>query len=48
MLLDEIRDCGGSGAQEISYNGDPDIKFELLGREWLLGVKIGQQASNTG
>ena len=44
-LLAAIRDRGGTGVQEISFNGEPDIKFRLIGRDWLLGVKIGQSSS---
>ncbi len=44
-LLNVISAFGGSGAQEVSYNGEPDIQFELLGETWLLGVKIGSTSS---
>ncbi|GAI47074.1 unnamed protein product, partial [marine sediment metagenome] len=33
---------GGSGISEVSYISVPDIVFSLLGREWLLSVKIGE------
>jgi N-6 DNA Methylase len=44
-LLSAIQEHGGAGVQEVSFNGEPDIVFTLLGREWILGVKIGQTAA---
>lgn len=41
-LLDVIRAAGGTGVQEVEYNSVPDVQFELLGRTWLLSVKIGE------
>jgi hypothetical protein len=41
-LLAIIREKGGSGVQEVRYDSVPDIRFEFLGREWLLSVKLGE------
>jgi len=41
-LLGIIREKGGSGVQEVRYNSVPDIRFDFLGMEWLLSVKLGE------
>ncbi len=41
-LMDVIRDRGGSAVSEVHYVSQPDIIFDLLGRKWLLAVKIGE------
>src|SRR4051794_38944659 len=41
-LLKLISQAGGTGVQEVQYNSAPDIQFELLGRTWLLSVKVGE------
>ena len=40
-LMDIIRERGGEGVQEVSFNSVPDIVFGLDNRKWLLSVKIG-------
>ena len=43
VLMDIIRALGGSAVSEIEYpTSEPDIIFELLGRRWILSVKIGE------
>lgn len=37
-----ITNAGGSAVSEISFNGEPDILFDLIGREWVVSVKIGE------
>src|SRR6267143_919466 len=44
-LLKIISEKGGSGVSEITFNSVPDIKFELLGSDWLLSVKVGDTAA---
>ena len=44
-LIDFIKAQGGSGVSEVSYISVPDIVFSLLGRDWLLSVKIGEDVS---
>jgi len=41
-LIDVIRQNGGSGISEISFNAEPDIVFDFIDRKWLLGVKLGE------
>jgi hypothetical protein len=41
-LIDVIRDREGTGVSEVTFNTEPDIIFKLLGRDWLLGVKIDE------
>jgi N-6 DNA Methylase len=41
-LLKVISEKGGSGVQEVSYNSFPDIIFNLIDRQWILSVKIGE------
>ena len=41
-LLDIIREKGGTGVQEVTYNSVPDIQFTFLGEPWLLSVKVGE------
>jgi hypothetical protein len=43
--MDVIRSHGGGGVSEVKYNSQPDIQFELLDRDWLLSVKIGESVS---
>lgn len=42
FIIDVIRRHGGKGISEVKYNSEPDIIFELLDREWILSVKIGE------
>jgi hypothetical protein len=44
-LMKFIKESGGSGVQEICFNTEPDIIFQLLDRKWLLSVKIGEDTS---
>src|SRR5437899_6162978 len=37
-----ITTAGGSAVSEVTYNSEPDIIFDLIGREWVLSVKIGE------
>lgn len=37
-----IAAAGGSAVSEVSFNSEPDIIFDLIGREWVLSVKIGE------
>ena len=32
----------GSGVSEVRYKSQPDVVFSLLGREWILSVKLGE------
>jgi predicted RNA methylase len=41
-LLELIREKGGTGVQEVTYNSVPDIQFSFLNQEWLLSVKLGE------
>jgi type I restriction-modification system DNA methylase subunit len=41
-LIDLIRQVGGTGVQEINFDTEPDIVFELRDRKWILSVKIGE------
>jgi hypothetical protein len=41
-LINCIKEQGGSGVSEVCYNSVPDIVFNLLNRDWLLSVKIGE------
>ena len=41
-LMFFIKEQGGSGVSEVSFNSVPDIIFSLLNRDWLLSVKIGE------
>jgi hypothetical protein len=41
-LMDIIRERGGTGVSEVSFNSEPDIVFTYLEREWICGVKIGE------
>ena len=41
-LLQIIKEKGGSGVSEVSYNSVPDIEFDFIGQRWLLSVKIGE------
>ena len=41
-ILDMIRDHGGVGVQEVTYNSEPDIVFTYLDRPWFMSVKIGE------
>ncbi|MBM3471737.1 MAG: SAM-dependent DNA methyltransferase [Armatimonadetes bacterium] len=43
-LMQAIRQAGGSGVQEVRFNSEPDIVFDLCGHRWLLSVKIGEDA----
>jgi hypothetical protein len=40
-LIEIVRDFGGKGVQETSFDTYPDIVFQLGGRSWILSVKIG-------
>jgi hypothetical protein len=42
FLMDVIRRHGGAGVSEVKYNSEPDIVFDLVGRKWILGVKLGE------
>lgn len=42
FLMDAIRRQGGAGVSEVKYNSEPDIVFDLVGRKWILGVKLGE------
>jgi hypothetical protein len=44
-LIDSIRERGGRGVSEISFNSEPDIIFDLLNRKWLRSVKIGEDVT---
>jgi hypothetical protein len=37
-----IASAGGSAVSEVTYNSEPDIIFDLIGREWVMSVKIGE------
>lgn len=37
-----ITAAGGSAVSEVAYNSEPDIIFDLIDREWVLSVKIGE------
>jgi hypothetical protein len=41
-LINFIKENGGSGIQEVSFNSEPDILFKLFNRDWLLSVKLGE------
>jgi type I restriction-modification system DNA methylase subunit len=41
-LMDVIRSRGGQGVQEIQFNSEPDILFDLGGYSWFLSVKMGE------
>lgn len=41
-LIDVIGDREGTGVSEVTFDTEPDIIFKLLGRDWLLGVKIDE------
>ena len=43
-LMRIIGEEGGLGVSEITFNSVPDIVFDLLGRQWLLSVKIGESS----
>lgn len=43
LILDIIRDRGGVGVQEVTYNSEPDIVFTYLDRPWFMSVKIGEK-----
>jgi type I restriction-modification system DNA methylase subunit len=42
ILIQIIKEHGGSGIAQVLYNSEPDIVFNLFGQEWLLSVKIGE------
>jgi len=42
VLIQFIKEHGGTGVSEVKYNSEPDILFELRERSWLLSVKIGE------
>lgn len=42
IIIEVIESFGGSGVQEVSFNSEPDILFDLRGQRWLLSVKIGE------
>jgi len=42
ILIDIIKKFGGSAVQEIKYNSQPDIVFNLVETQWILSVKIGE------
>jgi len=42
VLTQTIERLGGSGVQEINFNSEPDIVFDLRDRRWLLSVKIDE------
>jgi hypothetical protein len=42
VMIDIIRRHGGKGISEVKYDSEPDIIFELLNRQWILSVKIGE------
>jgi len=42
FLMEAIRRQGGAGVSEVKYNSEPDIVFDLVGRKWILGVKLGE------
>ncbi|NPV30470.1 MAG: N-6 DNA methylase [Firmicutes bacterium] len=44
-MMEIVREVGGTAVQEVSFNSEPDIVFDLAGRRWLLGVKIGDDAA---
>lgn len=44
-LIKVIKDAGGSGVSEVSFNSEPDIVFEMGGKQWLLSVKIGESTA---
>lgn len=41
-LIEQIEAQGGEGVSEVSYTSVPDVVFTLLGRNWLLSLKIGE------
>jgi len=41
-LIEIIKQHGGTGVSEVTYNSEPDIIFELLDRKWILGLKLGE------
>jgi len=42
FLIGVIKSHGGTGVSEVKYNSEPDIVFDLVGRKWILGVKLGE------
>jgi hypothetical protein len=42
ILIQFIKEHGGSGVSEVKYNAEPDIIFRFQERQWILGVKIGE------
>ncbi|MFX1344630.1 MAG: class I SAM-dependent DNA methyltransferase [Promethearchaeota archaeon] len=42
LLINIIKDRGGTGVSEIKINSEPDIIFNLYGIKWILSVKIGE------
>jgi hypothetical protein len=42
VLIQIITENGGSGVSEVRYKSQPDVVFSLLGREWILSVKLGE------
>lgn len=42
FLMEAIKRQGGAGVSEVRYNSEPDIVFDLVGRKWILGVKLGE------
>ena len=44
-LIELIEAQGGSGVSEVSYASVPDIVFNLLNRNWLLSVKVGEDVA---
>ena len=42
ILIQVIKEHGGTGVSEIKFNSEPDIVFDYQERKWLLSVKIGE------
>jgi len=42
ILMQIIKERGGTGVSEVKFNSEPDIVFEFLDRKWIMGVKIGE------
>jgi len=42
ILIQIIKDHGGTGISEVKFDSEPDILFEFQDRKWIMGVKIGE------
>nr|MDO8100094.1 N-6 DNA methylase [Candidatus Njordarchaeota archaeon] len=42
VLMQIIRERGGTSVSEVRYNSEPDIVFDFEDRKWIMSVKIGE------